>query len=60
MLFGRETWRVIKQIDKTYNAFLNKCLRHILKISWPNVITNKEFWKITDQAQTPQEISKRK
>jgi len=30
-------------------VLINKCLRKILRIFWPDQITNKELWKCTKQ-----------
>jgi len=30
-------------------VFVNKCLRNIISIRWPNTINNKELWKKTKQ-----------
>ena len=38
---------------------MNKCLRHILNISWADPIANK-LCKVTDKSQMSQEISTRK
>ena len=39
---------------------MNRCLRYILRIWWPNIISNKDFWKATGQEDTNLEIRKRK
>ena len=40
--------------------FVNRCLRCILRISWPNIISNKDLWRVTDQEDINLEIRKRK
>jgi hypothetical protein len=37
-----------------------RCQRYILRIWWPNTISNKNLWKVTDQADINLEIRKRK
>jgi len=39
---------------------VNRCLRYILRIWWPNIISNKDLWKVTGQEDIYLEIRKRK
>ena len=39
---------------------MNRCLRYILRIWWPKIISNKDLWKVTRQEDTNVEIRKRK
>jgi hypothetical protein len=39
---------------------VNRCLRYILRIWWPNIISNKDLWKVTGQEHINLEIRKRK
>ena len=39
---------------------VNRCLRYILRICWPNIISNKDLWRVTDQEDINLEIRKRK
>ena len=39
---------------------VNRCLRYILRIWWPNIISNKDLWKVTGQEDINVEIRKRK
>ena len=41
-------------------VFVNRCLRYILRIWWPNIISNKDLWRVTDQEDINLEIRKRK
>jgi hypothetical protein len=41
-------------------TFVNRCLRLILRIWWPNIISNKDLWRVTDQDDINLEIRKRK
>ncbi|XP_030756948.1 uncharacterized protein LOC115882839 [Sitophilus oryzae] len=41
-------------------VFVNKCLRRILRIFWPNQINNEELWRRTSQNRIDIEIKKRK
>jgi hypothetical protein len=40
LLYGSETWRVTNTITNKIQTFINKCLRHILSIRWPDKISN--------------------
>ena len=40
--------------------FVNRCLRYILRIWRPNIISNKDLWKVTGQEDINLEIRKRK
>jgi hypothetical protein len=46
-------------MNKLHN-FVNKCLRRILNIRWPDVISNNSLWEITKQEPIDIEIKKRK
>ena len=41
-------------------AFINRCLRKILRIRWPETITNEELWERTGQKPLDRQIKKRK
>ena len=60
LLYGAESWRNNKQSTNKVQTFINKCLRKILKIYWPNTISNKELWAKTNQEPIVNEITKRK
>ena len=60
LFYGCETWLVTKEIQRKIQTFVNRCLRYILRIWWPNIISNKDLWKITGQEDINLEIRKRK
>lgn len=60
LLYGCETWKTSKIIQNKLQTFVNRCLRRILKIRWPDIITNSELWKITNQKEITIEIKRRK
>ena len=60
LLYGSETWRLTKTTTRMLRAFINKCLRYILKTKWKDKITNKEIWRRTDQHSIRREIARRK
>jgi hypothetical protein len=60
LLYGCETWLVTKEIQGKIQTFVNRCLRYILRILWPNIISKKDLWKVTGQEDINVEIRKRK
>ena len=60
LLYGCETWLVTKEMQCKIQTFVNRCLRYILRIWWPNIISNKDVWKVTGQEDINVEIRKRK
>ena len=55
LLYGAETWLTNKQLIQKLQTFINKCLRRILRIYWPQIISNQELWEKI--AQEPIEIT---
>ena len=60
LLYGSETWRSIKSNIHKLQTFINRCLRNIINIRWPDVISNTDLWDKTGQSPIEVEISKRK
>jgi len=60
LLYGCETWLVTNEIQRKIQNFVNRCLRYILRIWWPNIISNKDLWKVAGQEDINLEIRKRK
>ena len=60
LLYECETWLVTNEIQHKIQAFVNRCLWYILRIWWPNIISNKDLWKVTGQGDINLEIRKRK
>jgi hypothetical protein len=50
LLYGCETRKNSKSITAKLQVFINKCVRKILRIFWPDQITNKELWKHAKQS----------
>ena len=46
LLYGSETWRTTKQLQRKIQVFINNCLRRIFNINWKDKITNKELWNM--------------
>jgi hypothetical protein len=59
LLCGCETWLVTIEI-RQIRTFVNRCLRYILRIWWPNIISNKDLRNATGQEDINLEIGKRK
>ena len=43
LLYGAETWRRTKKLDHKLQVFINTRLRQILRIRWPESISNQEL-----------------
>lgn len=54
LLYGCETWNLTKSEIQSMQAFVNRCLRRILQIFWPVIISNNDLWNRTRQ--TPIEL----
>ena len=55
-----ETWTSTKLLTKKLQTFINKCLRKILNIRWPEVISKEELWERTQQIRIEESIMRRK
>ena len=60
LLYGCESWLVTEDLRSRLQTFVNKCLRFILQIFWPRVISNEDLWQITEQPQINETIRRRK
>ena len=60
LLYGCETWGLTRAIINKLQTFVNRCLRRIIKCFWPNVISNSELLRSTNQSPILQDILKRK
>ena len=60
LLYGCETWKNSKSITAKLQVFINKCLRKIFRIFWPDQIRNEELWKRMKQPRMYLQIRKRK
>lgn len=60
LLYGSETWRHTKTIENKLQVFINKCLRKILKVRWPEKMSKSELWRRTRQKSVIQTIKERK
>ena len=60
LLYGAETWRRTKRLDQSLQVFINKCLRQILRIRWPEKISNQDLWARTGQQPVTDSILQKK
>ena len=60
LLYGSESWRFTSNVTKKLQSFVNRRLRFILGIFWPNKISNEELWKRTEQEEIAVTIRRRK
>ena len=60
LIYGSETWKEMKTTTSRLQTFLNRCLRRILNIHWPDVISNDELWRRTEEIEMPMHIKRRK
>ncbi|VDO83594.1 unnamed protein product [Schistosoma margrebowiei] len=52
---GAETWRTTKAIIRKIQVFIHSCLRKILRIRWPDTISNNVLWERTNQIPAEEE-----
>lgn len=60
LLYACETWLTTEKLSSTLQTFINKCLRRILGIRWPDTISNSDLWRITNQREVKHTIMERK
>ena len=60
LLFGAETWKLLKGLLYKLQVFINNCLRRIFNIRWPEKISNKELWQKTNQPSVEKKLKRRK
>lgn len=60
LLFGCETWFLTDALSRKLQTFINRCLRNILRIWWPQTVSNEDLLNSTRQLPIKNEIQKRK
>jgi len=60
LLYGSETWKVTKIATSKLQVFVNRYLRRILNIHWPEVISNEELWRRAEEIEILTQIKRRK
>ena len=59
-LYNSELWTVTQKLESTIDVFQRNLLRQILKIRWPDKISNEQLYKMTNQKPWSQEVKKRR
>ncbi|XP_018396130.1 PREDICTED: uncharacterized protein LOC108774498 [Cyphomyrmex costatus] len=60
LLYSCETWKNTDGLINKFQVFVNKCLRRILRLFWPNSPTNEELLRASKQEKIDTEIRRRK
>lgn len=60
LLYGSECWRMTQQDTNRLSSFHNTCLRKIMKVYWPETISNTRLHQATKQQQICLTLKKRR
>lgn len=60
LLYACETWRVDRKLTNQLQTFVNRCLRRLLNVWWPEIISNEDLWRDTGQTKIELQIRRRK
>ena len=60
LLYGAESWKVTKSINHKLDVFQTRCLRRIMRIHWPNTISNEELHSQTNTEPISTQIQQRR
>jgi hypothetical protein len=60
LLCGCQTWLDTCENQRKLQSFVNRCLRYIMKIWWPRVISHEKPWEMTGQININKEIRQHK
>jgi hypothetical protein len=60
LLYGCETWKVTSDITNRIQVFINRCLRRIIRVFWPNLLSNEELWSRRNEEPVVVQIKRRK
>ena len=60
LLYGSECWRITRYDITRLSTFHTKCLRRMLRIFWPNTISNRELFACTHQEDMETVIMRRR
>ena len=60
LLYGSESWKVTNQITNRLHVFVNRYLRRILNIYWPETISNEELRNRAKEDSIKNQIRRRK
>ena len=59
LYYGAQTWRTTVITTKRMQTFVNSCLRRIVGVRWPEIISNERLWDLTCQMPVEHEIRQR-
>ena len=60
LLYGAESWKMTETISHKLEVFQNSCLRNILRIYWPQTISNYELRRRTGTELIKQQVQRRR
>ena len=60
LLYGSETWRVIKNSSNKIQTFINKCLQRILNVKWFDRVPNTTLWERAKQEQLAVQVRRQR
>ena len=60
LLYGAESWKMTKTISHKLEVFQNKCPRRILRIYWPQTISNYELRRRTGTEPITQQVRRKR
>ena len=60
LLYSAETWTITKVTVAKVQTFINSCLRRILRVHWPDKISNISLWERAQQILAERETGRRK
>ena len=60
LLYGCETWKINESDNRKLDTFQFRCLRRILKVRWPYVVSNEEILNRTKLKKISEEVKARR
>ena len=60
LTYGSETWKTTERDKKKLDTFQNRCLRQLLRVRWPEKISNEELHHRTRTTKVSEAIKQRK
>ena len=60
LLYGSESWKMTKTIERKLEVFQRRCLRRILMVFWPNTISNEDLYARTSSSPITPQIRRRR
>ena len=60
LTYGSETWKTRERDKKKLDTFQNRCLRQLLRVRWPEKISNEELHRRTRTIKVSETITRRK